>query len=211
MNIPIIPMDRLFSQRMAWASGRLAGLIAVATLLSACGSNPKYVESSGPDTLVTQNINIQDFSMAAERMVNSLLASGVLEKKEGDEPAVLAVSRVVNNTGQHFDMDLLTKQIRVSLNKSGKVLTTTTLSGTGQAEDPLAKEMKDREQFRTGKKAPTPDYSLSGKIIETQARLNRRRQTTYTFQLALTDKRGLAVWEDQEQFTKQSKRPAIGW
>jgi len=46
------------------------------------------------------------------------------------------------------------------------------------------------------------DYILSGKILTTYVRTNKRRDRTYTFQLTLTDPQGSAVWVDEEEFTK---------
>jgi PBP1b-binding outer membrane lipoprotein LpoB len=38
------------------------------------------------------------------------------------------------------------------------------------------------------------------------------RQSTYSFQLSLTDsKTGLAVWEDKKEITKQGTRPSVGF
>ena len=42
-------------------------------------------------------------------MIKSLLASGALDKAP-KQPAVLAISRIVNNTTQQIDTDMLTKK-----------------------------------------------------------------------------------------------------
>ena len=62
-------------------------------------------------------------------------------------PAVLAISRIVNNTGQQIDTDLLTKKIRVALLNSGKAQTTTTMGLGGTAEDPMAKGLQQENEF----------------------------------------------------------------
>jgi hypothetical protein len=119
---------------------------------------------------------------------------------------------VRNQTGQQFDTDLLTKKIRVKLNTSGKALTTTTVGLDGVAEDPLAKQLQgERELLEKKRDSVTPNFTLSGKIIETRARAGDVRQSTFSFQLSLTDKRGLAVWEGEEEITKQGKRPSVGF
>jgi PBP1b-binding outer membrane lipoprotein LpoB len=82
----------------------------------------------------------------------------------------------------------------------------------GQAEDPLARGIQEEQQFLEDKKVTkTPDFSLSGKIIETRAKAGNVRQSTFSFQLSLTDKRGLALWEGEEEITKQGKRPSVGF
>ena len=79
---------------------------------------------------------------------------------------MLAISRIVNNTGQQIDTDLLTKKIRVALLNSGKAETTTTMGLGGTAEDPMAKGLQQESEFSNDQKTTrTPDFTLSGKII----------------------------------------------
>jgi len=148
-------------------------------------------------------------------MVQNLLASGVLDNSPR-QPAVLAISRIVNNTSQQVDTNLLTKRIRVALNQSGKAVTTTTVGLGGTAEDPLAREQAAYDAFQRGedpdRASVQPDYSLSGRLIETKATAGKTAQMTYSFQLSLTQiGTGLAVWEDQVDITKQGKRNSVGW
>ncbi|MEM8549965.1 MAG: penicillin-binding protein activator LpoB [Verrucomicrobiota bacterium] len=182
-------------------------LMCLSTLLLAgCGGgDAAYVDSDGPRTVVSlDQINIQDWSNAADQMINSLLASGILERAP-TRPAIMAVSRVTNDTRQHVDVDLLTKKIRVALNRSGKVFTTTTLDVIAPPEDPVAAAVSDQRPQK-------PFFSLSGKIIEVTARAGNTRQVTYVFQLSMTEvPTGLAVWEDEVQITKQGSRNAVGW
>jgi len=189
-------------------------LLPVSALLifGGCSTHTRYVESTGPRTIVTTDINIQDFSYAAEDMIKSLLASGALDKTQ-IQPAMLAISRIVNNTTQQIDTDLLIKKIRVALNQSGKALTTTTMGIGGIAEDPLAQGIQQEKEFYTDKKEPQrlPDFTLSGKIIEKRDRQDDVRQVSYAFQLSLTNNDGLAVWEDEKEISKQSKKGVIGW
>ena len=91
-------------------------------------------------------------------------------------------------------------------------MTTTTFGLAGTAEDPLAKGIQQENEFTSDQKTTrTPDFSLSGKIIETSVRAGSTRQTTYSFQLSLTDKQGLAVWEGEKEITKQGTREAVGF
>lgn len=188
-------------------------LLAVsAAFLTGCATDAHYVQTGGTQNIVNvSQINIQDYIQAANAATSDLLASGVLDRVK-NPPAILAMSRIVNNTGQQIDTDLLTKKIRVALLQSGKAVTTTTFGLGGQAEDPLAKGMQQKNDFMndqntTGK----ADFSLSGKIIETTARSGNTRQSTYSFQLSLTDKQGLAVWEGEKEITKQGSGSAVGF
>lgn len=195
----------------------ILSLAVAATLVGGCASSTRYVESNNTQKMVANvgEINIQDWNSAADTMVNSLIDSVVnankLQAGSGNPEAILAISRIVNSTTEQIDTSLLTKKIRIALNKTGKVLTTTT-DGFGGAEDPLAKGNKQEAEFYADKKtSTTPDYTLSGKIIEDRSRQGSLRQSAYVFQLSLTDKRGLAIWEDEKTIVKQSRRSNVGF
>lgn len=188
---------------------------ALALAFTGCATNDaKYVDSQGTGTIVSLNqINIQDWNNAADKLVASLLESNVLERAPS-LPAVMAVSRIRNNTQQQVDTDSLTKKIRVALNKTGKVVTTTTLGPDGKAEDAMAADVGAMGAFMAGEKQKTtlPYYTLSGKLLEDRAKSGKTQQTTYTFQLSLTTvKDGLAVWEDETLITKQGQKSSVGW
>lgn len=188
-------------------------LAALPFVIGGCATNAHYVETGGRESVVSVNqINIQDYIQAANAAVNDLLASGALDRVP-NPPAVLAISRIVNNTGQQIDTDLLVKKIRVAVLNSGKALTTTTLGLGGTAEDPMAKGLQQENEFMNDQKTTRkPDFTLSGKIIETTARAGSTRQSTYSFQLSLTDsKTGLAIWEGEKEITKQGTRPSVGF
>lgn len=195
----------------------LLALGSASLLLVGCATpQATYVDPAGSRTITTVgSINIQDYANAADTMVNSLIDgvinAGKLEAPAG-QPAMLAISRISNNTSQHVDTDMLVKKIRVALNKTGKVVTTTTMGLGGNAEDPLAQGIKQQTEFLQDKKnTRLPDYSLSGKIIEQRERAGDVRQSSFVFQLSLTSKDGVAVWEDEKTITKQGKRSTVGF
>ena len=195
----------------------LLALGSASLLLAGCASpQATYVDPGGPRTITTVGrINIQDYANAADTMVGSLI-DGVINagklEAPGGQPAMLAISRIANNTGQHIDTDMLVKKIRVALNKTGKVVTTTTIGLGGQAEDPLAQGIKQQSEFLQDKKnTRLPDYSLSGKIIQQRERAGDVRQSSFVFQLSLTSKAGVAVWEDEKTITKQGTKPTVGF
>jgi uncharacterized protein (TIGR02722 family) len=191
-------------------------LASAALLATGCATknDARYIDSKGPETIVSLNsINIQDWNTAADKLVASLLASGVLERAP-ELPAVMAVSRIRNNTQQQVDTDSLTKKIRIALNQTGKIVTTTTLGPDGKVEDAMAADVGAMNAFMAGEKQKTvlPYYTLSGKLLEDRVRSGSVNQTTYTFQLSLTTTaNGLAMWEGEEQITKQGQRSSVGW
>lgn len=177
---------------------------AIPLIGGGCATNAHYVQTGGSESVVTiGQINIQDYIQAANAATGDLLASGALDRVPAP-PAVLAISRIINNTGEQIDTDLLTKKIRVALLQSGKAVTTTTMGLGGKAEDPMAKGLQ--QDIRP------PDFTLSGKIIQLAVKAGNTSQSTYSFQLSLTDsKTGLAVWEGEKEITKQGTRSSVGF
>ena len=116
------------------------------------------------------------------------------------------------------------KKIRVALNKGGRALTTTAvgLDGPEDESSKAVRELRADDEFNQatipGKGSLiSPDYSLSGKIIQNNARAKRGllptiKQSEFAFQLSMTDlKTGLAVWEEEKLIVKQGSRAAVSW
>ena len=181
-------------------------LIAAIPLgIPGCGTNAHYVETGGQNNIVNVGqINIQDFITAANSASDDLISSGVLDKV-ATPPAVLFISRIVNNTGEQVDTDLLTKKISIRLLNSGKAVTTSV--------DSAAKGYQQENEFLNDQQTTRlPDFTLSGKIIETTASSGGTHQSTYSFQLSLNDtKNGYQVWEGEKEITKQGAQSTIGF
>jgi penicillin-binding protein activator len=190
-----------------------------ALFLAGCASPTRYVDpGSGQGVNPSNQITTQDWGQAAEKMINSLLKSPALESTDGRR-MVIMVGEIKNATREYIETDLLVKKIRVAVNRSGKVITTTAVRAGGP-EDASSTAVRELRQSREVDQSTVPgqgqiiapDYSLSGKIIETPVRAGNVRQSTFSFQLALTDVRnGLAPWEDEVEITKMGKRPAVSW
>lgn len=184
---------------------------ALAIGLIGCSHPAKRVPETGSITTVGQ-IDIQDWNYAATELSKSLVNSGVLENAPR-KPAILAMSRIVNNTTQQVDIDLLTKKIRETLLDTGKVQTTTTFGSDSNVEDPIAREIRHSREAAEGKQptvADLPDYTLSGKLIEVRSQAGDIYQSVFAFQLSLTDSRtGNAVWENPR--TSSSRARSRRW
>jgi hypothetical protein len=188
-------------------------LAMVISCLWGCASKSAYVDPAGPNTAVNVGqINVQDFAVAAVQDILGRVGSGQLTSSEAGKPAIMAISRITNKTLNHIDIDQLVKKIRVELNRSGKILTTTTVA-YGGAEDPLAKEVQETLALSgQGVVNRLPDYTLSGAILAQEARKSRlTTQASYIFQLSLTDRSGIAVWESEYIVTKQGRKSAVTW
>ena len=191
----------------------LSALVPAGLFMAGCETTVRPVDPRANQVINASQISPQEWSQAADKLINNLLSSNVLDRAP-EKPAILGISRIVNNTQQQVDTDELTKKIRVALNNTGKVLTTTTVGLGGKAEDPLAQQAEQYNQFMAGQKQVTrmPDYTLSGKLLEDRISQGNNTQITYTFQLSLTDVRtGLAVWESEQQISKVAHRDTLGW
>jgi penicillin-binding protein activator len=179
-------------------------LAAAPLLVAGCATDMHYVQTGDKEQIISGQINIQDYENAANAAVNDLLASGALSRVP-NPPAILYVSTIINNTDQQVDTDLLTHKITMALLQSGKALTTTTdpaASGFQQQSLPPAEQ----------KNLQPPDFTLSGKIIETVDRAGDTSRYTYTFQLSLNGTRsGLQLWEGEKEIGKQGTRAAVGF
>lgn len=193
--------------------------------LAGCASAPaRRIDPTGRDTITTVNrLDIQDATDAAGNLSESLLKANVLGRN--GKPSVIAIDRYINNTSQHIDRDRIIKKIRVTLNRAGVAQTITTLSGSGliggesSIASRVAREQDEDDRIdkfldptaRTPARS-SPDYALTFKLLEEKARDGRVRQTTFIFQMTLTDvQTGLAVWEDEQRITKQGSKPSVGW
>ena len=199
----------------------LVKLITAAVLpaLALGCATAKYVDHNGRDSIVNMGqINTQDWIRVADELTQSLLLSGAIQSVAG-KPKVLMIGRIKNNTTQHIDTDSLMKKIRVALNKGGRALTTTAvgLDGPEDESSKAVRELRADDEFNQttipGKgNLVSPDFSLSGKIIQNNAHAGHIKQSEFAFQLSLTDlKTGLAVWEEEKLIVKQGSRAAVGW
>lgn len=187
----------------------------VLAAIAACGPQATYKDSRGNDLVVSlDQPNIQDFNQAADNLVQGMMVSGVLERAPR-KPAVMGISRVINDTSTTFDTDQLVKKIRVALLQTGKIEVTTTIGLGGTAEDPMAKGVQDMKDFESGQSnamPDLPDYTLTSKILENRASAGSTKQVSYIFQMSLTDTRSCrAVWEGEETITKQGRKNAVGF
>jgi uncharacterized protein (TIGR02722 family) len=195
-------------------------LAVVGVIFGGCETKTTNIDIENDKGEAVMSLDYRDFQEAAQDMIESLLASGAVDKKDG-ERYVLVISRIINDTMQHIDTDQLIKKIRVGLLQSGKVVVTTAVGVSG-AEDPMS--MQTREELRgnvefdqktvAGKgEMIAPDLSLSGKILQRNIRVDSKTQRVeYYFQLSLTDiKTGLAFWEDERIVAKRGSNKSVAW
>jgi penicillin-binding protein activator len=194
----------------------LAACLSTAAFTVGCGGGQAAhtIDTGSSESITTVgHIDDQDWASAANKLTNSMMSSNGLFDSNGDgSKKRLAISRIINNTREVVDTDLLIKQIRVPLLKSGKV-TVTTIGGL-TVEDSVAKRDTAQSDFASGDGTPVtrlPDYTLSGKLIENHTTAGDVHQSTFYFQMTLTNaKTGDSVWEDQTPITKIGSHASVG-
>ena len=196
-------------------------LLAIATmlgLLSGCGTAAHRVDEQSNEGLTTvRNLDFKDYQIAAEDLINKLLAHRVFENVDPNKKPIIMVSRIKNSTSSHLDTQLLTQKITIALDKSNKAQTSTHVykEGTFDPGTKRARELSEEEGFDpdTLEKQNTlqaPRYSLSGEITELYREQGRKRESYYQIYMTLTDVRtGVAVWQDAKEVVKQDKKPLI--
>ncbi len=209
-----ISKKKIISKSSAIAFAVASIAIAGCDSTTSAPKDTTYIQSTGTKTIASvHEINVQDWSQAADQLVSSLLESGVFERTPAD-PDILVIGRIINDTTQQVDTDLLTKKMRIGISSSGKALTTTSMGYGGKVEDEVAAETAAYKEYMGDKTVETklPTMSLTGKLLESRSSAGNVRQSTYTFQMSLTEiASGLALWEDEVQITKQGKMPSVGW
>lgn len=194
----------------------------VVLFLSGCTTGgPKYVDSgySGQTDTMTLGIDRADFEKAAVDATESMLQSGALNKKGGGR-YVVAIDRVINDTTQRIDTDMLIKKIRVAILRSGKAVVTAAIQ-VGGPESTLSHSVRDLRENQEVKRTTiakknaiiAPDMGLSGKIMQRNARTGSGKQLVeYYFQLTLTHlESGLALWEDEVVVGKIGSSRTVSW
>jgi len=197
----------------------LSLLFSTVIILNACGTDAHRIDPDSNNSLITvHDINVKDWQIAAQKGVNSLLASGVLNQENGRKTIVM-VSTIKNSTTQHINTRILTDKIRQAILHSGKALTTTAVGGKG-ADDSATRQVRKLENddlfnqktVQEHETAIAPDMSLSGEIVQQNTETGRKRESYFVFHMALTDlKTGLALWEENIEIVKQDEKPLVGW
>ena len=200
---------------------RIFPVLVLALLVSCSERRPigrnadaRYIEDSSEKGLVNlEKINSQDFTRAANKLLQDLFTTGALAKAP-DQPAILHVGEVRNDTQTYFDTDLLLQAMKRDLLASNRVRISTTEGLGGKASDKYAKEV--RAKLEAGDPfaviQPRPFFSLSGKVIEETSRVDKVTQKDFYFLMTLTEiDTGTGVWFGRELISKQGRRGSIGF
>jgi uncharacterized protein (TIGR02722 family) len=198
----------------------LSAAVLAATLVG-CAPTTQYVDKK-TDNVAVMGLDYKDFETAANKMVNDMLNSPLMVHPKAGQGGrfVVAMSNITNDTAQRIDTDQLTKKIRVSLLNSGRFVITTAVGAGGPEDAMTAKsrglknsKMMNQATVKKDGRVVAPDFSLSGKIMQRNNRVDSRmQQVDYYFQLTLTNlDNGLAYWEGEEAIIKRGDNRTVSW
>ena len=199
----------------------LAVITASALLFSGCTSQPQYLGApSAQKASLTMGIDRKDFEKAAKLAVESLLRGGALTRQDGTKNKIM-MGRMINDTTQRIDTDMLIKKIRIAILNSRQAYIINSMSYGGKSTDSMifeTRKLKNNKEFRQSSIAKTgqldvANMSLSGKILQRTARTADDKQLVeYWFQLTLTDLiGGYSVWESEEIVEKIGSNDTVTW
>ncbi|MBV8656766.1 MAG: penicillin-binding protein activator LpoB [Burkholderiales bacterium] len=156
--------------------------------------------------LVTNEFGSTDLQMIAEKMVGSLLETGVFQGR----PTV-TISGVKNKTSEYIDTTNVMNSIQTQLVKSGKVRFTRSIQEMQAGVDELQRQNQSGlyKQNTTAKvgQMTAAKYSLEGELTSIVKKNSDTKDVYYKFTLKLFDvSEGTIEWEDEKEIRKTSKR-----
>ncbi len=197
-------------------------MILTGLFLTGCATETTNIDVNNDDGKAVMGLDYRDFDKAASQMVQSLMASGVLTKKDGGR-YVVATGKIINDTMQRIDTDQLMAKVEQEMMNSGKVVITSAVGGKGASDDMIydVRELRDGkagEEFDQKTVAAkgqlvAPELSLSGKIIQRNVKYgSKEQQVEYYFQLRLTDlTSGLRFWQNETLIGKRGSNKSVSW
>lgn len=199
----------------------LISVVVGALFFNGCTNQPFYTDNGGiinQGPTVTMGLSNEDFEIAAEAMINSLLSDPAF--KNQNLRKVVAMGRIVNDTALRLDTQKLTRKITQAMRKSGKFILTSAVA-SGGALDSMSediRELRENDEFNQNTIAKkgtliAPDFSLFGKIRQDNIKLsNGNVKVEYLFLLGLTDlNSGLVYWEDEKTINKAGSDKTVTW
>lgn len=175
-----------------------------------CAAATERVDTHA-DRETTVSFDYRDIDGAAAALAQSLLASPRLGD-DGSRVPVVVLGRVVNDTCQHLDADLITAKLGEALLASGRFAVSSVFAGNASGRDAIvsdARSVRGKDAFAPssvpGKgRLRAPDLALSGKLTQRNVRRDNGGQRIEYF-LTLRATRlsdGTAVWQGSSQTVK---------
>ncbi len=165
---------------------RVLTLLIICCISIFCACNAPQTPQDSIDTMIQSHAN------ALEKFSEGL-----------KKPKVIAISDIINYTGEAIDIQSLIAKLKLALSHNHKITFSSAVGGSGANIDTMIKQsrkLRDNAEFNpytTKEKGEllAPDYSLSGKITKSNG--------GYEFLLTLSDLgKGVEVWSNIARFHK---------
>lgn len=156
--------------------------------------------------LVTNEFGSSDLQLIAEKMVGSLLETGIFQGR----PTV-TISTVKNKTSEYIDTTNVMNSIQTALVKSGKVRFTRSINEMQQGVDELNRQNQSGlyKQNTTAKvgQMTAAKFSLEGELTSIVKQNSNTKDVYYKFTLKMFDvQEGTIEWQEEKDIRKTSKR-----
>ena len=156
--------------------------------------------------LVTNEFGSSDLQMIAEKMVGSLLETGIFQGRPN-----VTISTVKNKTSEYIDTTNVMNSIQTTLVKSGKVRFVRSIAEMQQGVDELQRQnqsglYKQSTTAKVGNMAAAK-YTLEGELTSIVKQNANTKDVFYKFTLKMIDvEEGAIEWQDEKEIRKTSKR-----
>ena len=156
--------------------------------------------------LVTNEFGSTDLQMIAEKMVGSLLETGIFQGRPN-----VTISTVKNKTSEYIDTTNVMNSIQTTLVKSGKVRFVRSIGEMQQGVDELQRQnqsglYKQSTTAKVGNMAAAKD-TLEGELTSIVKQNANTKDVFYKFTLKMIDvEEGAIEWQDEKEIRKTSKR-----
>ena len=193
---------------------KLLALLLILFAISSC-SAPKQVSRVAADTQtdLSGRWNETDARLVAEEMIDDALSRPWLQnfRLDNSSPPVTMVGRVRNETMEHIDTEIFTKELERAFVNSGMVDVVASLNETQQIRD-IRSDQQNYASYETAAalgKELGADYVIIGNIssIVDETSSGKQMSVYYTVNLELVDvETNRKVWIGNKKIKKMIDR-----
>jgi penicillin-binding protein activator len=186
-------------------------LVLVAALSSACGGGPRAVRGSDvaglDDEAMGTGLDRRDLQLMLHENMESLQASALVKRWEGENRPAVAVLSMRNDTSEHIDgvLNALITEVETSLVNAGHVRV---ISRDSQPEMIAEVEKQQSDAFdastvsRLGNQVGVR-YFVTGRVYSADERQSGERRVQYfLFMRVLDVETGDILWQNSADVTK---------
>lgn len=185
------------------------GVLCAMLVVAGCAPTAKNIDPNSE--FATMGLDYNNLKGVMAEMIDSLLQDRYTQSLSKDNPKVVAISDIINDTTQKVDVESLSRELTRAMRRSGKFKLTMAVARSGGSVDGMigdSRNLRDNKEFNQYTTAEegtlsAPSLSLSGKIGQTIHRMGKNKKVDYYILLTLTDiKTGEVIWDDQRDISK---------